>query len=150
MSANSDFKELLSIFNDKGVRYLVVGGYAVMKYAEPRYTKDIDLWIKADKTNAASVFQALRSFGAPLVGLTEDDFAHEGYFYKMGVPPVRIDILMYIPALTFDEAWHRRVEVDLEGILVPFISKQDLIASKLASGRPQDLIDAELLSQIED
>jgi len=150
MSANSDFKELLSIFNDKGVRYLVVGGYAVMKYAEPRYTKDIDLWIKADKTNAASVFQALRSFGAPLVGLTEDDFAHEGYFYQMGVPPVRIDILMSIPALTFDEAWHRRVEVDLEGILVPFISKQDLIASKLASGRPQDLIDAELLSQIED
>jgi predicted nucleotidyltransferase len=147
MSANSDFKELLSIFNDKSVRYLVVGGYAVMKYAEPRYTKDIDLWIKANETNAASVFQALQSFGAPLTGLTANDFAHEGYFYQMGVPPVRIDILMSIPGLSFDEAWERRVQVDLEGIPVPFVSKQDLITSKLASGRPQDLIDAELLSQ---
>jgi hypothetical protein len=150
MSANSDFKELLSIFNDKKVSYLVVGGYAVMKYAEPRYTKDIDLWIKANQANAASVFEALRNFGAPLAGLTEDDFAHEGFFYQMGVPPVRVDILMSIPGLSFDEAWERRVAVDLEGISVPFVSKRDLITSKLASGRPQDLIDAELLSQSPD
>jgi hypothetical protein len=86
MSANSDFKELLSIFNNKGVRYLVGGGYAVIKYSEPRYTKDLDLWVKADATNAAAIFAALRSFGAPLVGLTEKDFAHEGYFYQLGMP----------------------------------------------------------------
>jgi hypothetical protein len=147
MSANSDFKELLSIFNDKKVSYLIVDGYAVMKYAEPRYTKDIDLWIKANQDNAALVFDALRSFGAPLAGLTVDDFAHEGFFYQMGVPPVRVDILMSIPGLRFDDAWERRVIVDLEDILVPFVSKQDLITSKLASGRPQDLIDAELLSE---
>ena len=68
----------------------------------------------------------------------------------MGVPPVRVDILMSVPGLSFDDAWSRRVEVDFEGILVPFISKQDLIVSKRASGRPEDLRDADLLSQTED
>jgi hypothetical protein len=108
MLVNSDFKELLSTFNDHRVEYLVVGGYAVIKYAEPRYTKDIDLWVNADNDNAAAVYKALRAFGAPLTGLTEEDFAHEGYFYQMGVAPVRDDILMSIPGLKFDEAWARR------------------------------------------
>ena len=150
MLVNSDFKELLSLFNDNNVKYLVIGGYAVIKYAEPRYTKDLDLWVKADGENAVTVFNALRAFGAPLANLTADDFAHEGYFYQMGLPPVRVDILMSIPGLSFDDAWSRRVEVDFAGILVPFISKQDLIVSKRASGRPEDLRDADLLSQVED
>ena len=147
---NSDFKELLSTFNDHQVKYLVVGGYAVIKYAEPRYTKDIDLWVKADKDNAAAVYKALRTFGAPLTGLTEDDFSHEGYFYQMGVAPVRVDLLMSIPGLEFEQAWDRRVMVDFDGIMVPFISKQDLIKSKKASGRPQDLIDAQLLIETDE
>ncbi len=82
--------------------------------------------------------------------MTEDDFAHEGYFYQMGIPPVRVDILMSIKGLRFEEAWTRRDEVDFDGISVPFISKQDLITTKLALGRPQDLIDVELLSQSTD
>lgn len=147
---NSDFKELLSTFNDHQVRYLVVGGYAVIKYAEPRYTKDIDLWVSADNDNAIAVYKALRTFGAPLAGLTEEDFAHEGYFYQMGVAPVRVDILMSIPGLKFDDAWERRVMVDFDGVMVPFISKQDLITSKIATGRPQDLIDAHLLKEADE
>ena len=147
---NSNFKDLLSLFNAYQIKYLVVGGYAVIKYTEPRYTKDLDLWVKADQENAAAVFQALLEFGAPLEGMTKDDFAHEGYFYQMGIPPVRVDILMSIKGLTFKEAWARRVEVDFDGILAPFISKQDLITTKRASGRPQDLIDVELLSQSKD
>jgi hypothetical protein len=149
MSVSSDFKDLLRLFNDYRVKYLIIGGYAVIKYAEPRYTKDLDLWIRADQDHAAAVFQALREFGAPLAGMSEDDFAHEGYFYQMGVPPVRIDILMSIPGLKFDEAWTRRVEADFDGVPVLFISRADLIASKLASGRPQDLIDADSLKQEE-
>jgi hypothetical protein len=150
MLVNSDFKELLSTFSDHQVKYLVVGGYAVIKYAEPRYTKDIDLWVSAEKDNAAAIYQSLRAFGAPLTGLTDDDFAHEGYFYQMGVAPVRVDILMSIPGLEFDQAWERRVMVDFDGIMVPFISKQDLITSKIATGRPQDLIDAQLLRETEE
>lgn len=147
MSISSDFKDLLKLFNDYQVKYLIIGGYAVIKYTEPRYTKDLDLWIRADQDNAVAVFQALREFGAPLAGMTEDDFAHEGYFYQMGVPPVRVDILMSIPGLVFDEVWACRVEADFDGIPVLFISRADLIASKLAAGRPQDLIDADSLNQ---
>ena len=150
MSVNSDFKELLNTFNDYQVKYLVVGGYAVIKYAEPRYTKDIDLWVSTDKDNAAAVYQALRAFGAPLAGLTEDVFAQEDYFYQMGAAPVRVDILMSIPGLRFDEAWEKRVLVDFDGVMVPFISKEDLITSKIASGRPQDLIDAQLLTEADE
>jgi len=146
MFINSDFSDLLRLLDANHVRYLVVGGYAVVQYAEPRYTKDLDVWIRADADNAKAVFRALREFGAPLGGLTESDFASEGYFYQMGVPPVRVDILMGIPGVNFDEAWQRRFEADFDGLTVSFISKQDLIQSKLASGRPQDLIDAESLS----
>lgn len=137
MLVNSDFKELLSIFNDKKVKYLVIGGYAVIKYAEPRYTKDLDLWVKLDVENAQAVFDALRLFGAPLLNLTSADFTHEGHFYQMGVPPVRVDILMSIPGLAFDEAWEQREEVDFEGVVVPFISKPHLIISSLSLNAPQ-------------
>jgi hypothetical protein len=137
----------LKLFNDFRVKYLIIGGYAVIKYAEPRYTKDLDLWIRADQKNAAAVFEALREFGAPLAGMTPDDFAHEGYFYQMGVPPVRVDILMSIPGVTFDEAWKHRTKADFAGVPVVFIAREDLIASKLAAGRPQDLIDAAALTQ---
>jgi len=146
MFVNSDFSDLLRLFNANGVRYLVIGGYAVIQYAEPRYTKDLDLWISADKDNAAVVYKALKEFGAPLAGMTEADFAEEGYFYQMGIPPVRVDILMGIPGLEFDSAWQHRVEVNFDDLIVRFVSREDLIQAKRASGRPQDLIDADLLS----
>lgn len=145
MFVNSDFTDLLKLFNDNNVKYLVIGGYAFIQYAEPRYTKELDLWISTDTANARAVFRALRDFGAPLAGMTEQDFAEEGYFYQMGVPPVRVDILMGIPGLEFETAWANRVEVDFEGLTVSFISKEDLITAKRASGRPQDLNDADLL-----
>lgn len=150
MFINSDFSDLLRIFNDNNVKYLVIGGYAVTQYAEPRFTKDLDLWVGTEFANAEAVYKALREFGAPLADMTEADFAEEGYFYQMGVPPVRVDIMMGIPGVPFSEAWERRVKVDFDDLPVCFISRQDLIVAKRASGRPQDLIDADLLSQSED
>jgi len=147
MFVNSDFSDLLRIFNGHNVKYLIIGGYAVVQYAEPRFTKDLDVLISTDIENAGAVFAALREFGAPLAGLTPKDFSEEGFFFQMGVPPIRVDVLMGIPGVHFDECWERRVEVDFDGLKVIFISKQDLIASKRAAGRPQDLIDADLLSQ---
>jgi len=146
MFVNSDFSDLLRIFNANHVKYLVIGGYAVVQYAEPRFTKDLDVWISTDASNAEAVYKALREFGAPLTGLTEKDFAEDGFFFQMGVPPVRVDVLMGIPGVEFEECWKRRFEVDFDGLKVYFISKQDLILAKRASGRPQDLIDADLLS----
>ena len=149
MFVNSDFSDLLRLFNDKSVEYLVIGGYALIQYSEPRYTKDLDLWISTAPENALAIFQSLQGFGAPLEGLTQNDFSEDGFFYQMGRPPVRIDILMGIPGLIFEEAWERRETVWFDDLPVFFISRQDLIAAKRASGRPQDLIDAELLSQSE-
>ena len=125
MFVNSDFSDLLRIINDNRVRYLVIGGYAVVQYAEPRYTKDLDLWISTDPANASAVFRSLRQFGAPLAELTENDFAEEGYFFQMGIPPVRVDVLMGIPGVDFEEAWQRRMQVDFDGLAVAFISRED-------------------------
>jgi hypothetical protein len=147
MLTHPDFKELLSVFNAHDVRYLVVGGYAVMKYSEPRFTKDLDLWISVDPKNARAVYAALRAFGAPLSGLSESSFSQEGFFYQIGVPPLRVDVMMSLPGMSFEEAWPRRVMFDIAGITVPFVSKEDLIQIKRASGRSQDLIDAEQLER---
>ena len=81
--------------------------------------------------------------------MTVKDFSEEGYFFQMGVPPVRVDVLMGIPGVEFEECWKRRHEVDFEGLKVCFIAKQDLISAKRASGRPQDMIDADLLSDVD-
>ena len=147
MLTNSDLIELLRICTESKVKYLVIGGYAVMRYSEPRYTKDLDLWVRVDSENASAVISALRAFGVPLAGVTAEDFMKTGNFYQMGFPPVRVDILTSIPGVEFDAAWDRRQEVNFDGILIPFISKEDLIASKRASGRPQDLLDVEALNK---
>ena len=144
-----DFKNLLNHFKKFEVRYLVVGGYAVMKYTEPRYTKDLDIWVATDDENANAVFEALRTFGAPLRDLSPQDFKQAGYFYQLGRPPWRLDVMMSIPDVEFESCWNRREMVELEGTVIPFISKEDLIRSKKASARPQDLLDVEKLEKAE-
>jgi hypothetical protein len=143
-----DFKELLSVLNAHHVKYLVIGAYAVSIHAQPRATKDLDILVKADAENAAAVFAALAQFGAPLLGLAPADFAEAGTFFRMGREPVGVDILTAIPGVAFDEAWTRRVEdiVDAaSGLKASFISRDDLIAAKLAAGRPQDLADVDAI-----
>jgi len=149
MLTSPDFKELLKIFKKHEIRYLIVGGYAVMKYTEPRFTKDLDVFIATDQVNAEAVYAALKEFGASLENLTSDDFAQKGYFYQMGRPPLRVDIMMSIPGIEFDEAWSNRVVVRLEDLEVLFISRSDLIRVKEASGRPQDRIDVDNLKKAE-
>ena len=143
-----DFKELLSILNGEKVKYRVVGGHAVSLHAQPRATKDLDIFIKPDKANAAALFRALTKFGAPLEDLKPDDFAERGSFFRMGMPPVMVDILPEISGIEFDQAWRRRVMATIDsttGLQVPFISATDLIAAKEAAGRAQDLADVEAL-----
>ncbi len=149
MLTSSDFKDLLNLFEKHKVRYLIVGGYAVMKYSEPRFTKDLDILIAADQENSKSVYTALTEFGAPLENLTPEDFSREGFFYQMGRPPIRVDILMSIPGIKFEDAWKNREVVQLGNLTLLFISRSDLIRSKEASGRPQDKIDVEKLKEAE-
>ena len=145
MLTSPDFRELLNILEKYKVRYLVVGGYAVMRYTEPRFTKDLDLWISTDKDNSKAVYEALREFGAPLKGMSPTDFAQEGFFYQMGNPPFRLDVMMSISGVDFETAWANRESVEIAGMVVSFISKADLITTKEASGRDQDLIDVKKL-----
>ncbi len=145
---HSDYEELLSVLNQHLVEYLVVGAYAVAIHAQPRATKDLDILVKAEAGNAQAVFAALAEFGAPLLGMTWADFAEDGPFFRMGHPPVGVDILTAIPGVAFEAAWARRVEAVVNpatGLKANFISRDDLIASKLASGRLQDLADVEAI-----
>jgi predicted nucleotidyltransferase len=135
----------LSIFNANRIKYLIIGGHAVSEYSEPRYTKDLDIWVEPSEQNANLVFQSLKQFGAPLFELSPSDFAEKDSFYQMGRPPVRIDILMSIQGLVFEKAWENRNMVPLFGETVPLISLDDLIVAKRSAGRPQDLIDLDSL-----
>ena len=144
---NKDLKELLLAFNAHGVKYLVVGGYAVGVHAEPRATKDLDVFIRPDEENCQAVFAALAAFGAPLQGFSPADFNDEqGSGFQIGRPPARIDILQRIDGIGFDEAWQNRVEGLVEGeIPAHVISRKHLIRNKLATGRTRDIADVEAL-----
>jgi hypothetical protein len=141
----SDLKELLRAFNDHSVKYIVVGGYAFGVHAEPRATKDLDVFIRSDKENSEAVFRALAQYGAPLDGLSAADF-RDGTAFQIGQPPSRVDILQRIDGLTFDEAWEHRLEGLVDGEIPAIVlSRDDLIRNKLASGREQDLLDVKKL-----
>jgi predicted nucleotidyltransferase len=141
MAENPHYRELLQTLNECQVEYLVVGGYAVMKYTEPRYTKDLDVWVHNSAPNSARVFRALAKFGAPLKqdGITPESFTKDQVVYQIGVAPVRIDILTHITGVQFSDAWRNRVEGAFFGVPVNLISLDDLVANKQAVGRSADL-----------
>lgn len=145
MNHHQDFKELLSALSAERADFLIVGAYAVMKYSQPRFTKDLDIWIGASPANAKKVYRALQRFGAPLKNIRVEDLATPGVVFQIGIEPVRIDILTQVDGLDFDDAWKRRVAGTYGSVRVAFLSVNDLIANKRVVGRPQDLLDIEKL-----
>jgi hypothetical protein len=148
-----DFKDLLSAFHARSVKYLIIGGYAVALHAQPRATKDLDVFIKADLANAQAIYAALASFGAPVENIRVEDFADRSSFIRFGREPLAVDIHPDIPGVDFDAAWQRRIEAIIDpqsGVKAFFISRDDLIASKLASGRTRDLADVEEIREAAD
>ncbi len=148
MNLTKDLKDILRAFNSNAVKYMIVGGHAFGVHAEPRTTKDLDLFIRSDPENAQAVFRALAQFGAPIAGMSPADFA-DGTTFQMGQPPERIDILQRIDGVAFDEAWSNRIEGTIDGIPASIISRQDMIRNKKAAGRLQDLADVEKLRAAE-
>lgn len=146
----SYFKELLQIFNEAAVEYMIVGAHAVMYYSEPRFTKDHDVWVNPTEDNARKVFLALAQFGVPLSDVKWEDFAIQGTVYQIGVTYERIDLITEVTGLSFPECWRRRADFLHGGIPVHVLDKQDLIANKKAVGRAQDLLDVEKLEQPEE
>ncbi|MBK7115801.1 MAG: nucleotidyltransferase [Proteobacteria bacterium] len=145
---NSDYREMLQCLSGENVSFLLIGAYAVAAYGFPRATKDIDILVGPSPDNASSVMKALARFGAPLDGVSAEDFSTEGIVFQIGNSPRRIDILTRISGVEFQQAYERRQVVELEGIQVPVISLEDLIANKRATGRLQDLADVERLESV--
>ena len=141
MAENPHFKELLLRLNEFEARYLIVGGYAIMKYTEPRFTKDLDIWVDNSAENALHVFNALEKFGAPLASdeITPQTFTGDNLTYQIGMAPIRIDILTRITGVNFVDAWEDRVHGSIFGVSVNFISLAKLIANKEATARRGDL-----------
>ena len=147
MSPNSHFKDLLKALNGCGAKYLVVGGYAVMLYTEPRYTKDLDIWIEPSPDNALRVFRALAEFGAPLAGIHAEDLGAPDLIYQLGMPPSRVDILTSISGIDFADAWGRKTTAEFGDVQTTFIGLGDLITNKRTTGRTSDLADCERLAE---
>ncbi len=141
---------MLQCLNAERVDYLLIGAYAMAAHGFPRATMDIDIWVKPSAANAAAVWKALERFGAPLQGVTADDFAKDDVIFQIGVAPRRIDIITGVSALNFDETIKRAIEVEIEGLKVLIPSVADLIINKKATGRTKDLADVETLQSLAD
>ena len=148
MNLDPDFNEFVASFIDSGVRFLIVGGYALAAHGLPRYTGDLDAWVWVDPENARRVVTALTTFGFGSLGLREADFETPDVVVQLGYPPLRIDVLTSIDGVNFDEAWPRRIILPIDGYDVPFIGRDDLIANKRAVGRPQDRADVTRLLEL--
>ncbi len=148
MRVEKDFKEFIALLNRHDVHYLIIGGFAYSFYAEPRYTKDIDILIEQTQKNAKNILDAIKDFGFEDLKLTDKDFMEPGQIIQLGMDPVRIDILTSIKGTDFNNFWPNRVSGQYGDISVFFISKQDLIHCKRISGRKQDLADIEKLEKI--
>ena len=147
MAINPDFSDLFAALNAAGARYLLVGGYALAVHSVPRFTKDLDVWIDPTPENAPRVIDALRAFGAAMASLQEADLARAGIVFQIGVPPNRIDIITDIDGVNFVDAWPARVITTYGDQSIAVIGRAHLIANKRATGRPQDLLDAEVLER---
>ena len=142
-----DFRDLLRVFADHGVRFLVVGAYALAVHGRPRATGDLDVWIEATPSNAKRTYAALGRFGAPLQDLTAADLAIPGVVFQIGLPPLRVDVLTQISGVAFEKAWPRRQRATFGEIEVDVIGREDFIVNKRATGRLKDLADAERLER---
>lgn len=137
----ADFEDFLRLLNERRVRYVVAGGFAVAAHGTPRYTKDLDVWVEVSPENAGRLLLALDDFGMGSLGLSSADFEERDVVLQLGYEPNRIDILTGLTGVEFGEAYPRRVLVQLAGLQVPFLAREDLIANKRALGRPRDLAD---------
>lgn len=146
MDLPSDLIDLLAAFAEAGVDYLLVGGQAVALHGAPRFTKDADLWLRDSPRNIEAARRALAEFGAPAATVNALEDAEGLDVVWMGHPPARIDLMKQIPGGDFEVAWKNRSVFELAGVVVQCLGRQDLIRLKKASGRPQDLVDADLLA----
>jgi hypothetical protein len=145
MRLDQDFSEFIELLLANDVAFMVVGGYAVAAHGHPRYTGDLDIWLLIDHDNAERLIRVLRAFGFGALDLSADDFLIENQVVQLGREPIRIDLLTGLDGVSFSDCRGRAITVDVDGLQVPFISRDDLLKNKRSSGRPQDLADVDAL-----
>ena len=145
MSLQKDLREFIELLSALNVRFVVVGAFAVAYHGYFRYTSDIDIFIDPSIENATRIFQAVEQFGFGDLKLTVEDFTKQDQVVQLGVAPNRIDVMTFLSGVDFDEVWSSREIGDLDGLNVPFISREMLKRNKTACGRLQDLADLEYL-----
>ena len=147
MELDKDFSEFVESFIAHDVRFMIVGGYALAAHGLPRATGDLDAWVLIDPANAQRILSALNDFGFGDLDIDESDLVRPDSIVQLGYAPYRVDILTTIDGVNFEQAWEGRLTVDVNGMSVPFIGRDDLIVNKRAVGRPQDLADVERLTR---
>jgi predicted nucleotidyltransferase len=138
---SQDFKEFIALLNKSKIEYLIVGGYAVGLHGYPRYTGDIDIWIKTNEANSEKMVKILNEFGFNSYDIKKEDFLKLDNVIQLGYPPYRIDLMMLIDGVTFDECYANRIKKEIDEIEIDFIGYDDLIKNKRASGREKDIND---------
>lgn len=144
---NKDYREMLQSLLDNEVKFLVVGAYAMAAHGYPRATGDLDLWVFTSRENAEKVYKTLAEFGAPLEQIDKDSFSEKGIILQIGVAPCRIDIITQIDGVEFEQAYPKRNEIEIDGIKLPIISKEDLIHNKESTGREKDKLDSKFMRE---
>lgn len=147
MVLDENFKEFIKLLNEKEVKYLIVGGFAVAYHGYPRYTKDLDFWVWADPTNVDRLLEVIKAFGFGSVGLEKEDFFDPDNVIQLGYEPNRIDLLVQLEGLEFEPSFANRVEAFFDGTNISFIGFEDLIQNKLSTGRAKDKLDAKTLDK---
>lgn len=145
MKKNQDFKEFIRLLHLHKVEYLIVGGYAYAIHAEPRFTKDLDIFVKPEQKNAQKIISVLKDFGFRSIQLDARDFIEPDQVIQFGYPPLRIDMLTGISGVDFEKAWKNKVKGTYDGQQAFFIGKEELRENKKATGRKTDLDDLEQL-----
>jgi len=140
-----DFKDFLRLLNFHNVRYVLLGGYAVGYYGYPRATGDMDIWIERSESNSKQIASVFREFGLPSETISEELFLEENKVIRVGVPPVRLEVITSASGVDFHECYVNRELIEIDGIPVNFISLADLKKNKHAAGRHKDLEDLEHL-----
>ena len=149
MELRRDLKEFIELLNSHRVEYLVVGAHALAWYGLPRYTKDIDVFVRVSPENAKALVSVIDEFGFASTGLVDHDFLEADLIIQLGIEPNRIDLLTGISGVSWDEAWSSREPGNLGNIAVNYLGKSSYIKNKLASGRPQDIADVSRLREID-
>jgi len=147
MEVQEDFREFLELLNAHEVQFIIVGGYALAFHGAPRFTGDIDVFVKPDNANAKRIINALADFGFSSLDLTINDFIDQNNVIQLGLPPVRIDIITSISGVTWEEADASKEPGLFGDVSVSYIGKNQFITNKRATGRKKDLADIEALGE---